>query len=471
MKLQIKLFLWVLVCLFFVSCTEKSAQEKSLTGDPKKLTVAENGRYLITGDGKPFFWLGDTGWLFNRLNREEIIAYLENRRQKGFNVIQVMLLHNVDAHNAYLDSALRHGDISKPAVTPGNNFANATEYDYWDNVDEVIKQASKIGLYMALVPVWGTNVKEKKVNKAQAVHYAKFLAERYKNQWNIIWLNGGDIKGSDGKEIWEAIGETLDANDPNHLITFHPRGRTTSSDWFHHAKWLDFNMVQSGHRRYEQDTSKKEKNHFGQDNYKYIQIDYHLKPTKPTIDGEPSYEDIPQGLHDVNEPRWTAADVRRYGYWSVFAGAFGYTYGHNSVMQMYRKTDLTPAYGPHEEWLKALDSEGAKQMIHLKNLMLSRSFLDRVPDQSLIVNNGIRYNRVAATRGNNYVMAYTYTGAAFTVDLAKLKWSNIKISWFNPRNGQFTKVDHPKDQVNVFTFKSPGKAADGNDWVLVIDKI
>ena len=42
----------------------------------------------------------------------------------------------------------------------------------------------------------------------------------------------------------------------------------------------------------------------------------------------------------LKEPRWTAADVRRYGYWSVFAGAFGYTYGHNSVMQMYKKTDL-----------------------------------------------------------------------------------------------------------------------------------
>ena len=40
---------------------------------------------------------------------------------------------------------------------------------------------------------------------------------------------------------------------------------------------------------------------------------------KPVLDGEPSYENIPQGLHHGTEPRGTAADVRRYAYWSVFA--------------------------------------------------------------------------------------------------------------------------------------------------------
>ena len=55
--------------------------------------------------------------------------------------------------------------------------------------------------------------------------------------------------------------------------------------------------------------------------------DYALKPTKPTLDGEPSYEHIPEGLHDSLNRRWNAADIRRYAYWSVFAGAAGFTYG------------------------------------------------------------------------------------------------------------------------------------------------
>ena len=468
-----KILFLALICLSIYGCSENKTteKEKTTTTDPKKLIVSENGRYVTTGDGKPFFWLGDTGWLlFNRLTREEAVVYLDNRKKLGFNVVQAMLLHDVPSRNVYLDSSLVKANVGQPAVTEGNNPADSLAYDYWDHIDYIIKQAADRGIYMALVPVWGTNVKDKRVKKDQALKYAEFLGKRYKDQWNIIWLNGGDIKGSDGMDVWKAIGETLRKNDPNHLITFHPRGRTASSDWFHKADWLDFNMVQSGHRRYEQDTSKNETNHYGQDNYKYINVDYKLDPIKPTIDGEPSYEDIPQGLHNPKEKRWTAADVRRYGYWSVFAGAFGYTYGHNSVMQMYKKTDKKPAYGPHDEWFIAINSEGAKQMIYLKNLLLSRSYLDRVPAQDLIVDNRLKYNYVAATKGDNYAMIYTYTGAPFKVDLGKLNWTKVKYSWFNPRDGKLTEFSNTETN-KIVSFKPAGDVKDGNDWVLVIDKI
>ena len=46
--------------------------------------------------GQPFFWLGDTAWLLlTKRNREEAETYLKNRRRKGFNVIQVMVLQNI----------------------------------------------------------------------------------------------------------------------------------------------------------------------------------------------------------------------------------------------------------------------------------------------------------------------------------------------------------------------------------------
>jgi hypothetical protein len=38
------------------------------------LEVSANKRFFQTADGKPFFWLGDTGWLlFVKCNREEAI--------------------------------------------------------------------------------------------------------------------------------------------------------------------------------------------------------------------------------------------------------------------------------------------------------------------------------------------------------------------------------------------------------------
>jgi hypothetical protein len=81
-----------LYCLA-ICCVMLSA---SFTNPPTKnkcphLTVSANKRFLTAG-GKPFFWLGDTGWLLlSKRNREETEKYLEDRKLKGFNVIQIMV--------------------------------------------------------------------------------------------------------------------------------------------------------------------------------------------------------------------------------------------------------------------------------------------------------------------------------------------------------------------------------------------
>ncbi len=470
-----RIVLLAIISLVLFGCASDKKPDTLKMG----LQVSENGRYL-TEDGKPFFWLGDTGWLlFNKTTREEAEMYLEDRRQKGFNVVQAMVLHSVPSINVYGDSSLVNGDISKPALTEGNSFEDNKQYDYWDHIDYIVDLAHDKGIYMALVPVWGTNVKEGKVSPDQAKIYTEFLTARYKDRRNIIWLNGGDIKGSDKMEVWEMIGNTLMATDSTHLITFHPRGRTASSEWFQNAKWMDFNMVQSGHRRYDQDTSAKEKWHYGEDNWKYMEKDYNLKPVMPTIDSEPSYEGIPQGLHDPKEIRWNDADVRRYGYWSVFAGAFGYTYGNNSVMQMYRPTEKDAAFGATKFWQEALNDPGAGQMIHLKNLMLSRikgkgadakGYFDRIPDQSVIAGDvGEKYNRLLATRTGDYIFVYTYNGRNITLNMGVLDGDQVKASWFSPRDGKTTEIGLI-DNKGTHEFGAPGELKDGNDWVLIIDK-
>ena len=431
-----------------------------------QLKVSENHRFLMDSEGKPFFWLGDTGWLlFSKLTREEAEKYLENRAEKGFNVIQVMVLHELKVTNVYGDSALICQDVSHPAVTSGNSVTDNEEYDFWDHIDFIIGKAEEKGIYMALVPVWGSNVKSGKIIREQADEYSTWLAKRYSAKSNIIWLNGGDLMGSDSTEIWKIIGNNLRKYAPNKLITYHPFGRTQSSTWFHNAPWLDFNMVQSGHRRYDQDDSKLG---YGQDNWKYIRDDYNLTPVKPTIDGEPSYEGIPQGLHDTTQPRWNNNDLRRYAYWSVFAGAFGFTYGNNAVMQMNKPGDKKPAYGAKDFWYDAINAPGASEMIHLKNLMLSKPFFERVPDQSLIVNNGEKYDFLAATRGKKYALIYTYNGREMEINADKIEGKNISAQWFNPRNGSYTKIGNFKNS-GILTFDPPGDIHEGNDWVLVLE--
>ncbi|MBL7737990.1 MAG: glycoside hydrolase family 140 protein [Chitinophagaceae bacterium] len=435
------------------------------------LKVSSNGRFFQTKAGKPFFWLGDTGWLlFVKCNREDAIKYLDVRKQQGFNVVQVMVLHDMNnTKNVYGDYALINEDVSKPNVTPGNDHRNAEAYDYWDHVDFIVNEAAKRGIYMALVPVWGSNVKGGKVSVQQGEAYAKFLASRYKNRNNIIWLNGGDVKGTEGMDVWKMIGATLKKYDTRHLVTYHPRGRTSSTDWFHNEPWLDFNMFQSGHKNYAQDTVSSESRHYGEDNWKYIDADYALQAAKPTLDGEPSYENIPHGLHDSLQRRWKAADLRRYAYWSVFAGGAGFTYGENAVMQFNKMGDWTANYGVTMNWKEAVLSPGAVQMIHLKKLMLSKGYFDRVPAQELTVDSGERYERVAATKGRNYALFYVYNGREFSVATDKLSFSPSKASWFDPRTGEKQLIaEHRNTTVNKYN--PPGEKENGNDWVLILEK-
>src|SRR5436190_11260908 len=389
---------------------------------------------------------------------------------QGFNVVQVMVLHDVNDKNVFGDYALKDSDPSAPATTPGNDFKNATAYDYWDHVDFIIEEAAKRGIYMALVPVWGSNVKEGKVSVKQAEMYAKFLATRYKNRNNIIWVNGGDIRGTDGLEVWEMIGTTLRKNDPRHLITYHPRGRYSSSEWFHRESWLDFNMFQSGHRTYEQDTTRTEKNHFGEDNWKYVNVDYNLLPVKPVLDGEPSYENIPHGLHDYSLPRWTADDVRRYAYWSVFAGAAGFTYGENSVMQFYADGDKDANYGVKKNWKETINATGALQMEHLISLMLSlKGYFDRVPAQEILVDNtGGKYDYLLATKGKKFAMVYSFTGRIIKVDLSKLDFKVSRMTWYDPSGGEGA-GNGLSGERKITSFTPPVKKQGGNDWVLILE--
>jgi hypothetical protein len=457
-----------IVLIIFACCLFFSFKSSDPVMQPLK--VSENHRYF-TADGKPFFWLGDTGWLlFSKMKREEAEQYLDTRSKQGFNVIQVMVVHSIGEMNAYGDSALSGKNIDQPKVTRGNTFGKGNEYDYWDHIDWIVSKAAEKGIYIAMVPVWGAVVKGNHIGAAKAKIYAEFLAKRYRDRSNIIWMNGGDIPGTDSLKTWNAIGNALNALDTTHLITFHPRGRTQSSTWFHDQSWLSFNCFQSGHRTYAQDTSKKDLN-YGEDNWKYVQVDYTKTPVKPTLDAEPSYERIPHGLHDVNLPRWKAADVRRYGYWSVFAGACGYTYGNNDVMQMHKPGEKKSAYGSKGYWYNSINDPGAKQMIYLKKLMLSRPYFDRVPDQSLIAGEqGQKYDRLIATRGKNYAFIYTYTGREININTEKLEGTKIKASWYNPRNGQVTAIGTVA-KAKTLKFNPPGQKANGNDWVLIIDAI
>lgn len=464
MQTQIKTVLQILLITLSASLfAQQNTSKQPLPWSNGKLVVSANHRYLQHENGTPFFWLGDTGWLLpERLNRDEVQFYLSECKKKGYNVVQIQTIDNVPAYNIY-------GQSSMP---DGFNFKNINQkgvYGYWDHMDFIIKSAEKRGIYIGMTCIWGGLVNAGLMTEKDAQAYGKFLGERYKNSPNIIWFIGGDIRGDVKTAVWEALARSIKAVDKNHIMTYHPRGRTCSSTWFNEAEWLDFNMFQSGHRRYGQrkgDGDYTIAENTEEDNWRYVDNALALKTIKPVIDGEPSYEDIPQGLHDFNEVRWNANDVRRYAYWAVFAGAFGHTYGHNSIMQ-FMKPGVSGSFGAKRYWYDCLDDAGYNEMKYLKELMLAFPYFERIPDQTIIAGqNGERYDRAIATRGNDYLLVYNYTAHPMDIDLSKISGAKKKCWWFNPKNGTVQFIgEFDGNKTAHFTLDLAYNS--GNDRVLI----
>jgi hypothetical protein len=434
-----------------------------------RLKVSDNHRFLVTEDGRPFFWLGDTAWqIFHRLNREEAERYLDHRAANGFNVIQAVAIAELDGHadpNPYGHLPLLDFDPTRPDVKDGP--AN----DYWDHVDFIVEAANRRGIYVGFLPTWGRYWHDKVKDgqpiftPANAVVYGEWLGRRYRDK-GLVWILGGDrgIDNDTQREVIRAMARGLRKGDGGtHLMTLHPPGGNGSSTWFHNEDWLDFNMRQNGH-------GAEFTGHYDQ-----TKADYDRTPVKPVLDGEPIYEDHPVSFDPKKFGHSIASDVRRPLYWDLFGGAFGHTYGHHSVWQMW-SPNKSPINNPLMPWFEAIKQPGAAQMQHGKKLMLSRPFLTRVPDDSVIVTDRVatsvpgagRYH-FAATRDSagSYAMVYAPIGRAFKVRMDRIAGAKVKAWWFNPRDGQVTAIgEFANTGEREFTPPDKGEML---DWVLVLD--
>ncbi len=438
----------------------KIAERKSKL--PRLKVFQERGhpcsnRYLVTQDGKPFFYLGDTAWeLFHRLNREEAQLYLRDRAQKGFTVIQAVVLaelNGLHVPNAYGDIPLLNDDPTQP------NEA------YFKHVDFIVNEAEELGLYIGMLPTWGDKVVKKwgigpEIFTPENAHaYGRFLGQRYKGR-AIIWILGGDrpIENEAHLSIWRAMAQGLrEGDNGEHLITYHPWGGASSSQWLHEEPWLDFNMLQSGHGA----------RHIP--NYEMVERDYNRTPTKPCMDGEPRYEDHPINW-DPNLGWFNDYDVRQAAYWALLAGAHGHTYGCHNIWQFFDPgKGRSPISHARRSWKESLRLPGASQMRYVKALMLSRPVLLRVPDQTLLVSDpgkGAEHVRSARAVDGSYAFVYLPVPKPVTVRLDKLSGKQVRAWWYDPRTGKATLIgEFASSGERTFTPKGLGET----DWVLVLD--
>lgn len=424
----------------------------------KKLKV--NQRYLSWEDGTPFFYLGDTAWeMLHKLSREETDRFLRLRAEQGFTVIQTVALaehEGVTTPNYYGKLPLC---FSGGLPTPERPDVSEPD-SYWDHVDFAVETAAKYGLFISLLPTWGD-----KFNKLwgkgpeiftpeNAEKYGAFLAQRYVNHPNIIWMLGGDrpLETKEHRSIIDAMAKGIRTYDKNHLMTFHPMGGRTSTDDVCDAEYIDFHTAQTGHgidRCYISDK---------------VMLDMAARTPKPFLDSEARYEDHPACFQAQIGYRWDEDDVRQNAYWNVLAGACGHTYGNNAVWCMNREpTEYWP-----DLWEEAARHPGAGQMQHLKKLRLSRDYFSLRHAPELMCENYEGMGHMVSAVGNGYGYVYTPLGLPVTVELSQIRPANcIRAFWFNPRTGEeaLFSVLPPNGRTTLV----PPSSGKGHDWVLVLE--
>ncbi|CAD5262960.1 MULTISPECIES: glycoside hydrolase family 140 protein [unclassified Imperialibacter] len=450
-----------LLILFFLGLSVQAyGQVKQLP-----LKVSDSQRFLVYSDGSPFFYLGDTAWeLFHRLNREDTDYYLQKRKEQGYTVIQAVVLAELDGLNT------PNAQGNKPLV---DNDPTKPNEAYFKDVDWVIQKAAEMGLFIGLLPTWGDKLFKNNwgtgpeiFNEKNAAIYGEYIGKRYKDQWNIIWILGGDRNPRNEADVavWNAMAEGVAKGVGGYdkgLMTYHPQPHQNggSSTWFHREQWLDFNMHQTGHC-YENNRHEK------------ITWDYNLTPTKPTLDGEPLYEEHPLCFNIKEHGVSNADNVRKLAYWQVFAGAAGHTYGSHAVWQMYDES-REPVNSPQHTWKESLELTGGRQMGYVRKLVESRPMLERIPDQSMVLgeNDPMQGYYISANRSSKGAFAFVYTpfGRVLNLNTTSLKGASLNVSWFNPRTGEMTTAVKMEKQPEM-AFMPPSKG-EGMDWVLVLDAV
>ncbi len=125
-------------------------------------------------------------------------------------------------------------------------------------------------------------------------------------------------------------------------------------------------------------------------------------------------------------------------------------------------------------WKQALNTEAVKQLQHIKVLLYAYPYLNRIPDQSLLISGqGDSVNTKTEVMRNGtlnktdatYIMVYLSPDKKITLKTNFIRSDKLNMYWFDPRTGFSEVIAKHIKNTGTYTPRSP----DAKDWVLVID--
>ena len=408
-------------------CTEVTIFNSLLRHGP--IRVSASRLHLIHADGEPFFWLGDTAWNGPlKSNEQDWAAYLSDRAQKGFNVIQFVATQWIGATG---DAEGRQAFLGKDKIR--------IEPAFFQRMDQRVDMINNSGMIAAPVLAWAAawNAESVHLNPGnvlsdeQLTLLIRYLVNRY-GAHQVVWILAGDgVYVGDEAERWRRIGCAA-LNCTRHLATMHPAGKLWAAPEFRHEPWFNLNGYQSGHWN-------------DDDNARWINEgppgkDWPTQPACPHINLEPCYEDH---LAFSSGRVIDAHDVRRACYWSLLAGPpAGITYGAHGVWSWETKSAV-PLNHPHaglaRPWHEAMHLPGSLCMSHLKKIFSSVEWWRLSPVPDLLSDQPgrafpARFISAACSETHDAAVIYSPEGGSVQINPNFLK-NDASVQCFDPANG------------------------------------
>lgn len=377
------LFVIVLFCLSIAWQADCTAQ----TDNPWPLYIKEGNRYLLDKNGDPYWLNGDAAWsLLVQPTMKDAQSYIKHRAKQGINALKVNVLER-----RYSDDAPRTTESGIEPFLETDNLRTPNEI-YFKRLDHLLTIAEENGITILLFPTYlgymdagdGWYDVLLKNGKEACRDYALFIAKRYADRPNIIWVIGGDHNPEKAFDHLNIIAETIKSVNENAIITAHCHPYVSPRQMYNDPAWLNLSNV-----------------------YYYgvlhdaIRSEFMRYPVKPFIMIESTYE---------NEWDSTPRQIRRQQWWALCGGATGGFVGNNPIWKIDK--------GWKEQW----DSPAAKAMTVVKEIVDTIPWSTYTPDtkKEMLLNGWGEYHstdRAGFAIGNNSALGYFPSARELTLSL------------------------------------------------------
>ncbi len=443
------------------------------------LSISSDQRYLIDQKGKPFPILGRTAWFLISQPDDGYKKFIDNTLAHGYNSIEISVI----THWPMGNHAPFNGDGEIPFMKRlnGERWNGKLVYDsslkgsdmpdlqtpnekYWSHVDRILEYCESKEIVVFMFPAyvgydgqeqgWMKELVANGVVKTEA--YGAWIATRYKNRKNIVWMLLGDMGkfNEEQKPAEQALIRGLKSiKGQSTQYSAESHSGENAADNIHFGHEMTLNGVYTW-------SLSVPVPYLGRKGYSH-------KPTLPSFLLEEPYDE--EGPDGNNYNPNATQPVRRFQWWGWLSTIGGYIAGNGYVWQF-----VDPI------WQQHLDTQGAMDMERLNQFIQSVEWWKLVPSglsemKNLVMDAGVdtttTYVSSAAAKDGSLLVAYlppARTGS-IQVDMSVLKKSAYAY-WYDPTKGDYSFIkESPIKNKGIHTFTPPGKnSRNENDWVLML---